>query len=347
MNLRQRFMAFPPGLKILTVLVAIIVGVNVVGAVGQLIVGEDPSGPPSSTFGTTPEGLAALAELLERVEVEVDRSILPINEMDLDGSETIVIAEPQLVLPSEGLAIEQFLADGGRLVFSGDPLRVDPSAAANTGADRPPVWDPEGVGGQAQPARGSEQAPEVAGVGEVATTGNGIWIDVANFTPLLVVNPDGDTPDDSSSDTSSDNGSGGVVAAAADVGAGRVVAIADVGIWQNQLLGSADNAAFAYAAVGSGGRPVIFAEAAHGVGRQQGLGVFPRSWRWVAAGLALSALLLIWSAGHRLGPPELADRELGPSRGRYAEAVALNVSKVDKDRTVLTQLEAEETEHSK
>jgi hypothetical protein len=102
---------------------------------------------------------------------------------------------------------------------------------------------------------------------------------------------------------------------------------------QNDLLAQADDAAFAIDLAGTAGAPVAFDEYDHGLGRTgTGLAGLPTHWK---AGLLLgllAALVWMWSAARRFGPPERAERELIPARVLHVDAMALLLSSGDAER---------------
>jgi len=329
------FRHLPTGGQILVVVIAIVLVLNVGSAALRTVLGTDPGGPTSSTYGTAGDGLAALADLLEAEGIEVIQLQERLDRATLDPATTLVIAEPLPLEVGELDAIERFVIAGGRLVMTGDPTLLGARAAlAETPdgdpgepspgepspgeADAPglPVWSPAAV---ASPALPVAPVPEVAGISEVETGRRGSWAETGPFVPILA---------------SEDR----VVAAVGAIGSGRLVAVADPTIWQNELLAERDNAAFALAALGSGRRTVVFAEAAHGIGGRSGLGAFPVTWRWTLAGFALAALLAIWSRGHRFGPAERPDRLLPPPRRAYVDAIAITLAKTSDPRHALDPL---------
>lgn len=285
-----------PAARAVVAFVALIVGINLVMA-GVTVVtgGSGPGGPTSSSYATAGDGLAAYAELLARHGHPVERVRTSLDEAALDPGSTLVLADPAGVTGDEAQALARFVSAGGRLVAAG-PDAAPVLAGLPAGG---PEWGPAG----ARSARPLVPAPEVSGVATVESAGAGGWRAAGGTLPLL---GDGDR----------------VLATVATVGAGRVVALADASPLQNRLLARADNAAFALALAGGEGRPVAFAEAQHGYGRQSGLGAIPSRWRWALAGGFLAAVVWMWSRGRRLGPPDDIDRPAPPARRAYVDAMA-------------------------
>ena len=185
------------------------------------------------------------------------------------------------------------------MVVAGTP----PGALLARVIDDPPVWSKVAIG----VARPLGDAPEVANIRSVRARGPGAFTDVGSATAIL------------RSDT-------GVLAATAAVSGGTIVMVASASVFHNRLLARADNAAFAVAVAGSEGRPVAFVENVHGYGEAIGLGALPKRWWWALGGLAIAALALMWSRGMRLGPAELDQRELPPSRRAYVEALGASLA---------------------
>jgi hypothetical protein len=120
----------------------------------------------------------------------------------------------------------------------------------------------------------------------------------------------------------------------ARVGEGRVQLLADVSPLQNRGLARADNAALGIDLAGGAQRPVAFLETVHGYGVSRGFGGLPSEVKWALLGLALTALMAVWAAGRRFGPPEDPDTEPPPPRLAYVDALAaaLERAKPDKDK---------------
>jgi hypothetical protein len=250
-----------------------------------------PGGPAGSSYATAPAGAAAYAELLRRDGRDVERVREPLAEAG--GIETLVVLEPEHVDPEEAAAIGARVRDGMRLVAGGGA----------TGWLRDVVAEPPAKGGGA-PGRAevTGPAPETEGVAAVDFRRGGVWAQLGQTEPLLATEA-------------------GPVAVAAGQGDGRVVLLADPTPLLNGALADADNAAFALDAAGPAGRPAAFLETIHGF-RDTGLAALPDRALWALLGLAIAALLYVWSMARRLGPAEDEERELAPPRRDYAEALA-------------------------
>jgi Domain of unknown function (DUF4350) len=257
-----------------------------------------PSGPEGSSYATAPEGAAAYAELLHRAGHTVRRVRTPLAERPVDPVSTLIVLDPEGVVPDEARAIGRFVRAGGRLVAAGASARWLARVL-----DAPPVWAPS--------ARGEASVvvpvPETAGVTTVAFAEGGRWEPLGGALPILA------TPE-------------GAVAAVAESGAGRVVLLADAAPLYNGQLARADDAAFGLAIAGPERGAVAFLETVHGYGEATGLAALPTRALWVLAGLAVAALALVWSMARRLGPPEDEARPPAPPRRDYVEAVAAGLA---------------------
>lgn len=254
---------------------------------------QGPRGPASSSFATSPSGVAAYAELLERYGHPVLRLREEIGDARLDPAATVVLLDPPGLTPDETASISDFVGAGGRVIASG-------SGAATLGGDlqlRPTgprdVTDPDDA---------------LRSVERVRTAGEGVWVDGAGArillrsptAPLLLEERDG---------------------------SGRTFLLADASPLQNRLLGEADNAALGLELAGDPSRPVVFVESIHGYGEATGIAAIPARWWWVLGGLALAAVLFALAAGRRFGPPERLRRALLPPRAEFADAVATSLAK--------------------
>jgi hypothetical protein len=120
----------------------------------------------------------------------------------------------------------------------------------------------------------------------------------------------------------------------ARAGRGSVALLADTTPLTNASLDQADGAALGIALAGGDGRTVAFLETVHGYGVARGFGGLPSRVKWALIGLALAALVAVWSAGRRFGPPEDPDTEPPPPRVAYVDALAAALvrAKPDKDK---------------
>ena len=274
-------------------LAAGVVALNLVVALSEAIFSEGRvSGPAGSSFVTTADGAAAFAGTLERLGTEVARLRTTVDEAVLGPDDTlalVAVGEAEYA-PTEILALDEFVRNGGRLVIAGQ------AAVAASLLRDPPEWRSEGAA----------QATVVGDAGDIETvalSGFGSLRPADSDEPLLVAE-DGST-----------------VAVTRPIGSGEVVWLADAGPFFNAVIGRADTAAALVGIVGPG-RRVVFDELRHGYGEGGGLWqIIPPGWKvaLVLGGITLVATLA--SYGRRLGPPQDEHRRLAPSRAAYLEAV--------------------------
>jgi hypothetical protein len=89
---------------------------------------QQPSGPPSSSYATTPDGLAAYASLLDRAGHAVRRIRAPLDERAPAGGETVVVVDGTPLPGPERTALADYVRGGGHAVLAG-------TAAAALGHD--------------------------------------------------------------------------------------------------------------------------------------------------------------------------------------------------------------------
>jgi hypothetical protein len=82
---------------------------------------ERPSGPASSSYATTPAGLAAYADLLARAGHDVRRIRAPLDERRPAQAETVMVIGGRPLPAAERRALMAFLHAGGRAVLAGRP----------------------------------------------------------------------------------------------------------------------------------------------------------------------------------------------------------------------------------
>jgi len=299
--------------RVVIVIVVLAVVVNIaLSLLDSSTRGADETAPRSSSLSTGREGLAAYAELLRRNARGTEAQRGDVTDTALSPADALVVLDPVGFARDETRAVRRFVEGGGRLVAGGAGVT---GLLAAMLAD-PPAWSAAGVR-HARPVGG---AREVSGLDSVRTAGEGSWSEPGDTAPVL---GDGSR----------------VLATAATVGRGRVVALADPSPLQNRLLGTADNAGFGLAAAGDG-RTVVFAEGAHGYGEASGLGAIPGRWQAALVGLTLAALLGVVAAGRRLGPPEDTARPLPPPRREYVDAVAVSLARTNQPAEALGPLQA-------
>ena len=278
---RRRRPVIAAAVLVVLVVIAVLLGAATPG----------PRGPESSSYATSPQGIAAWATLLERIGHPIRRLRVRLDDADLDTEATLVLLDPDAVADGEVAALRRFMRDGGSAVLGG---------AADQAWVRRAVPGAPAAGG-AGDRRAVVLAPvaQTRGVTALAATGDGAYGRGGRLLPIA-------------------GGPSGPLAVAAS---GRVTLLADASPLQNRLLAQADNAAFAVALAGAAGRPVVFSELHHGYGRT-GLAALPARWKIALVLAVLAALALMVTRGRRLGPPEAAGPDLPPPRRAYVDAVA-------------------------
>jgi Domain of unknown function (DUF4350) len=279
---------------------AIVFGICVVIVLNALAFALDQfggarPGPPSSSYTTAPEGLAAYADLLARSGHPVVRLRDRLEDRVPPSDTTVVVLDPDKVAREEGGRLRSFVEAGGRLIAGGS-LGASWLEELIT---EPPQWSATGIASAGPLVPG----PEVSGIESVRTASLGTWSEAGSTLPLL-------------------GSEDGILATVASVGEGRAVFLADTSPLRNGLLAENDNAAFGLGLAGDRGRPVVFVESVHGYGSQTGLAAIPARWKWALGFLALAVLVYMLSRGRRLGPPQAEGRELPPPRSEYVDAVA-------------------------
>ena len=284
--------------------VAVVVGVNAI-TLGVDAFLPSPDGPPSSSFATSPRGMAAWAELARREGREVRALRERPSDDSLPADGTVVMLDPEAFTPGQARALRAFAERGGRVVAGG--AEPGPWLGPLAGGE-PPRWDDEGD----PSARVLVPAPETGAATTLRTAGSGRWETAGDALPLVA-------------------GADGPIVLAEEVGEGRIAYVADSSPLQNRLLGEADNAALALALAGPG--PVTFVESVHGYGTATGLAALPARFKWGLVLLALSALLLIVARWPRMGPPEPPEEPLFPPRRAYVDALAATLAR-SRDRSM-------------
>jgi hypothetical protein len=317
-TLGERLARLPWWAKAALGLFAVLIVVELAGDLIAPLGAGGTSGSTSSSYSTGGRGLAAYAELLSRAGHRVDRASQSLDKVALSPDETLVAADTALDA-KEVEAVQQFVQAGGRLVLSGPlPGRV---ATVLVGPD---IRISATATGDARPLA---PVPEVQGVSTVSSDDNGSWRSTGPALPIL-------------------GRPGAVLAAVATIGGGRVVLLADTAPLQNGSLADVDNAAFGLAVAGPSSRPVLFAESSHG-GTGTGLAAIPRRWKWALIAGGVAALLAMWSAGRRFGPPEDEAHDLPPPRRAYVDAVAATLAKTRQPDASLAPLRASAREQAR
>jgi uncharacterized protein DUF4350 len=274
-------------------IVACLAGFAVVLAIIDRL-SPEPKGPPSSSYATSPRGLAAYASVLQRNGHAVRRLRTRIADEAPPTGQTLVVLDPDVMEPEEARAIGEWVRSGGNLVAGG----TGEARWLDSVLDAAPRW--EDGGGRLR--RTLVPVAVTSGVEEVVSDGGG-WHGLGGALPAI-------GPAD------------GPLLVTTRAGKGSVTLLADTTPLTNARLAQADGAALGIALAGGRGRTVAFLETVHGYGVARGFGGLPTRVKWTLAGLALTALIAVWAAGRRFGEPEDPDTEAPPPRVAYVDALA-------------------------
>jgi Domain of unknown function (DUF4350) len=288
-----------PRARAAVVIIGALIGLAVLLRVIDALLPE-PHGPTSSSYATSPHGLAAYASLLARHGHPVRQVRVPVADRRPRPGETLVVLDPGVVASGEARAIGEWVRAGGRLVAGGED---------SSWLDEVLARPPELRGDAPADRRVLAPVPETAGVSEVRSDGGG-WSRPGAALPAI-------------------GPARRPLLVTAHAGRGSVALLADPGVLQNRRLGQADAAALGLALAGGRGRPVAFLETVHGYGVARGFAGLPSRVKWLLAGLALAALAAVWAVGRRLGPPEDPERPLPPPRAEYVDALAAALVRAD------------------
>jgi hypothetical protein len=274
---------------------------------------QSPNGTPigpSSSVDPSAEGTEALAQLLADRHHPVQSLTTPLASASLPTAGTLFVLDPVNSLTPSLPALRRYLGDGGHLVLGG---RLGPGALRSLlGTTDTPIWQATSAG-VAQPIEHTNQDTGVADV--IAGPVGSYTVPAGSTVSVLLA------------------GAAGALALEATVGIGTLVLLANTTPLQNSALAQADDAAFALDLAGPASAPVAFDEYDHGLGRTgTGLAGLPTHWKIALALAVLAALVWIWSAARRFGPPQLAERELIPARVAHVDAMAALLASGNADR---------------
>ncbi len=284
---------------------------------------SQPGGPPSSSYSTGPDGVAAWATLLARSGRSVSQLRVPLSRAPLPPNETLILLEPDALLRSDGTRLMSFVRAGGLLLYGSDESRTVVALL-----HEPPTWSGSApthyfgrLGTLPRAGAGAGAGAGRAGSAEVRTVGAGSWTSFGGYEAPL---------------RASD---GEALLLRRTIGRGTLQLLADVSPLQNRLLGAADNAQLALDVAGPRSRPVVFVESVHGYGESRGVAALPLGWKIAFCGLALAGLLWVAARGRRLGPPERPSADLSPPRSAYADALAVLLRRTHDEQGVTSALD--------
>lgn len=294
--------------------VSVVCAFALIGAIGDAVA-PAPQGPASSSYATTPTGVAAWAELLQRAGHPVRQLRAPVSAASLRPDSTLVVLGASRLTPSDGRSIDRFVAAGGILVLGGGDL---PATLPIVLAD-PPPWRANGPRAtRAQPA-----VSELPGVRTVESAGQGTFVGPSGRLLL------GDPP-------------ARALLLVRTLGAGRIDLLADASPLQNRLLAVADNAQLSIDLAGGNRRPVVFDESIHGFTAASGLAALPDRWWLALGGLALAGVGWALARARRLGPADVEPEAMPPARSAYVDAIAGALCRTH-DPDAITELAAAST----
>jgi hypothetical protein len=286
-------------------LLAVVVGLNAI-AIGIDALVPSPEGPRSSSFATSPAGLAAWAELAERSGRRVDVLRARPSDASLPSAGTVVLLDPDEFTFGQANALRRFAERGGRVIAGG----LEPDTWLS-GLGATPAW----ARGGASSAHVLVPSRLTGAAADIRTAGEGHWRTGRDALPLV-------------------SGGDGPIVLLRRVGRGEIALVADPSPLQNRLLDEGDNATLALALAGDG--PLTFVEGPHGYGNATGLAALPARFRWALVLLCLSAVVLIVARWPRLGPPEPPDEPLFPPRRAYVDALAATLART-RDRAAAVE----------
>lgn len=313
MRARRRFSGLPPWARWVTGILIGVIAINLLLTFLRGFYGGS-EGKPSSSYATSPEGLAAVAELMARN----GHPVVPLRGSLTDSlpeAGTVIVLDPEKITDEEVSALRSWVEGGGRLIIGGRPRLW-----AGDLLEREPRWSPAAV----LEAHPLAPVPETAAVGAIGGEGYGTWEDSAGALPVLGL----------------EASPARTLVSVASIGSGRAVLLADTSILHNEFLSEADNAAFALNLAGPPRTPVHFAEGVHGYGSETGLAALPFRWKFALAGLGLAAVVWMVAVGRRLGPPEPEGRDLAPPRRAYVEALTTTLARTRRGNEVVVPVRA-------
>ncbi len=318
----DRWQRLPRRWRLVWIILAVVLGAQLVSSITGGIGGNNGASGPSSSFDSSASGTEAFAHLLVERGYDVSRLTDPLGETGIARRSTIFVLDPTDWNTSDTAALRRDLSEGNRVVLGG--MLPASGALAALLASPPPQWRaiPAGV------THPTGDQMEVRGIASVVSAGPGTYGspsgDRSAVVPLLV-------------------GSRGTLALI-DTGPGTLVLLASSSALQNSSIGQLDNAAFALDLAGDGGSTVLFDEYDHGFGRPgSGLPGLPASWRWGLGIAVLAVLVWMLSAARRFGPLQEPERTMLPARRKYVDAMAtlLSTRKSDEWADAIAPVRAE------
>lgn len=114
--------------------VSVVLAFLAIGLVAHALA-PSPVGPALSSYATTPDGVAAWAELLQRAGHPVTRLRAPLAATNLNPDATLVVLGSSPLSSAEERRVRAFLSAGGRLVVGGPAVRTVRGLGFSSGVD--------------------------------------------------------------------------------------------------------------------------------------------------------------------------------------------------------------------
>jgi hypothetical protein len=320
MTAADRWHRLPPPGRALLVALGVVLAAYFASSLASGLYTQ-PNGSPSgeaSSVDASPFGTEAMADLISQAHHDVQALTEPLSSAGLPLLSTLFVLDPTSPISPSVPTLRRYLLEGGDVVISG--AEATPSTLRRLLRSAVvPVWRDTPTG----PAYVVVHTQADGGVTSVVGGPSGSWQVPTEPSPrrqvggVIVLLA----------------GAGGPLALEDSVGRGKVFLLATAYPLENGQLAEADDAAWALDLAGSSARAVAFDEYDHGLGHTgTGLAGLPLHWK-VALALGLAAALLwMWSAARRFGPPEVAESELVPARVAHVEAMAALLASGDLER---------------
>lgn len=337
----------------------------------------DRNGMGDDSYGVRALGYRAVFETLERLDVPVQRQLVPSDRLP-EETATLILWAPELDFVSNEPAPLRRVADwvrekGGRLVLAPPDPRargMGPAGSFPPGQKSASIFqllglpeiraesiDEFGVGDAKRystpppaAAKGMSWLPQISYASrEVAVVADDHWPEIAGKVKSLALPeksvrvldcPATSNPPPSGTLYCPDEGPMHLLAVRFKIGKGEVIVVSDPALIENRNIGKADNAALACWLFAPGKGGVVFDEFYHGLTVRGNPGWLLSRFPYglVALALLLATGVWAWRAGARLGPP-LAERE--PTRRNileYVDAMASMFGRAHSDAFALGEV---------
>jgi len=313
-------------------LILIVLGLVVIGTTALLTMdrwrdGAASKRPYPSTYSNTPEGMRVYHTLLDRLSLKAKRNESPLFHEELAEVDVLFLLNPvSRVDRMEREELDEWLRAGGVLVTS-DPSSVDLARTVVMQSEERPQPFP-----RRSPPRDladvtavAENEPDLPLARDVSS--------IATVSPATLDIQPQDPPRTSGQVERLFADERGLRVAAAPVGRGWVIALADSSFLNNGWIGLADNAVLAvnlaaYARNLARGPNVSFDEYHNGFGRR--LSGWSIMWAmlletaagWAVLSLTAAGILYLFYRGRRFGSRYPLERRRRRSKLEYIQSVA-------------------------